>query len=64
MILKKKTYPRRLRAVRVANAVNKVEGVPVTEAAQRLSIQWANGEITGDAMKSALIATHRQTSKV
>ena len=46
MILKKKTYPRRLRAVRVANAVNKVEGVPVTEAAQRLSIQWANGEIT------------------
>ena len=62
--MKKKTYPRRLRAVRVANAVNKVEGVPVTEAARRLSIQWANGEISGDAMKSALIAAHRQTGNV
>jgi len=56
----KETYPRRLRAVRIANAVNKVEGVPVTETAQQLSAQWVRGEITGEAMRAALLAKHRK----
>jgi len=62
--MNKKAYSRRLRAVRVANAVNKVEGVSITESARRLSFQWANGEITGDRMKSTLIAKHSQANKI
>lgn len=58
--MRKENYPRRLRAVRIANAVNRVEGVPVTKNAQQLSAQWANGEITGEAMKSALLEKHKQ----
>ena len=60
VLVLKETYPRRLRAVRIANAVNKVEGVPVTETAQQLSAQWARGEITGEAMRAALLAKHRK----
>ena len=59
--MRKKTYNQRLRAVRIANAVNEVEGVPITESARKLSLQWANGEITGEAMRSTLIAKHKQT---
>ena len=62
--LRKKSYPRRIKAVRIANAVNKIEGVQVTESMRRLSIQWAQGEITGEAMKLALITKHNQTSSV
>ena len=53
-------YPRRDRAVRVAYAVNNIEGVPVTDNARRLSAQWAGGDITGETMKSTLLAKHRQ----
>jgi hypothetical protein len=51
-------YARRLNAVKLADAVNKIEGVPVTENARRLSAQWARGEITGDEMKAALLKKH------
>jgi len=57
-LLKNKTYPRRIRAVRITNAINKVEGVPITESARRLFAQWARGEITGKAMKAELLAKH------
>ena len=56
--MQKETYPRRVRAIRIANAINKVEGVPVTETARQLSAQWARGEITGEAMRSALLVKH------
>ena len=58
VLVQKETYPRRLRAVRITNAVNNVECVAVTETAQQLSIQWARGEISGEAMRSALLAKH------
>jgi len=53
-------YTRRLNAVKLADAVNKIEGVPVTENARRLSAQWARGEITGEEMKAALLKKHRR----
>ena len=49
---------RRLKAVKLADAVNKIEGAPVSENAMKLSAQWARGEISGETMKSALIAAH------
>lgn len=54
-----KTYNRRLAAVKAADAVNKIEGVPVSKFARLLSAQWARGEITGDEMKAALLAAHK-----
>lgn len=51
---------KRLNAVKVANALNKIEGVPVSQYAIELSDKWANGEISGDEMKSALIAAHKK----
>ena len=56
----KTTSPLRDRAIRLAYAVNRIEGVPVTENARRLSAQWARGEITGETMKSTLLTKHRQ----
>jgi hypothetical protein len=50
----------RLAAVKLADAVNRTEGVPVSREAKRLSAQWARGEISGAEMKNALIAAHRQ----
>ena len=53
---------RRIAAVKLADAVNKIEGVPVSRRARQLSTRWARGEISGADMKAALIATHRQPS--
>ena len=55
-----KMHSKRLTAVKFANAVNKIEGVPVTTQAKKLSAQWARGEISGSAMKAALIAKHKR----
>jgi len=59
----KKPHPRRLRAMKLAYAVNKIEGVPVTESARQLSAQWVRGEISGATMKATLLAKHSSTSK-
>lgn len=53
---------KRQNAVMVADALNKIEGVPVTDFARELSFKWAKGEITGAEMKAALIAVHRKVS--
>ncbi|MEA4847361.1 MAG: DUF6088 family protein [Clostridiaceae bacterium] len=53
-------HSRRLAAVKLANAVNKIEGVPVSTQAKTLSAKWVRGEISGAEMKAALIAKHKQ----
>lgn len=51
---------RRFAAVKVADAINAIEGAPVTEYAKTLSTCWAKGEITGQQMKAALLASHKK----
>ncbi len=46
----------------VADALNKIEGVPVTDFAKELSSKWAKGEITGAQMKAMLIQRHKKAS--
>lgn len=46
------------RCVKTADAINAIEGVPVSRYAQVLSRSWAKGEITGEQMKQALLASH------
>ena len=51
---------RRIQAVKLADALNAIEGVPVSDYAKLLSRCWANGELTGGQMKAALLASHRK----
>ncbi len=55
---------RRLEAEKLADAINKIEGVPVSAYAKKLSAQWVSGEITGEEMKAALISVHKRLRRV
>lgn len=56
------TQIKRQKAVKVADALNKIEGVPVTDFALELSAKWMKGQITGAEMKAALVAAHKKES--
>lgn len=55
-----KNYSKRITAIKVADTLNKIEGVPVSDFARELSAKWAKGEITGSQMKATLIAAHKK----
>ena len=42
---------KRIAAVKTADAINAIEGVPVSNYARALSKSWARGELTGAQMK-------------
>jgi len=50
----------RIATVKTADAINEIEGVPVSEYAHQLSEQWAKGEITGEQMKAMLLAEYEK----
>ena len=54
-----KQLSKRITAVKTADAINVIEGVPVSDFARQLSASWARGELTGEQMKSALLASHK-----
>lgn len=58
--MSEKEYRKRIAAVKTADAINAIEGVPVSEYARDLSCRWAKGEITGEQMKAALLESHRR----
>ena len=55
-----KQISRRIAAVKTADAINAIEGVPVSDYASTLSLLWAKGELTGEQMKAALLASHKK----
>ena len=55
-----KQIERRIRAVKMADAINNTEGVPASGRAKELSALWANGSISSAEMKRILIETHRR----
>ncbi len=54
---------RRIAAVKAADAINAIEGVPVSDYAKTLSACWARGEITDQQMRDALLASHRKLAE-
>ncbi len=54
---------RRIAAVKAADAINAIEGVPVSDYARKLSFLWARGELTGEQMKAALHASHQKLAE-
>ena len=49
---------RRIQVVKLADALNAIEGVPVSEYTKMLPHCWANGDLTGEQMKEALLPSH------
>lgn len=58
-----KQISRRVAAVKTADAINAIEGVPVSDYARTLSALWAKGELTGEQMKAALLASHKKMAE-
>ena len=56
----KQQASKRIAAVKTANAINAIEGVPVSDYATKLSLCWMRGEITGEQMKTALLLSHKK----
>ena len=54
-----KDINRRAAAVKMADAMNAIEGVPVSQYAAELSLKWARGEITGEQMRHLLLSYHK-----
>lgn len=50
---------KRRRAVKIANAVNSIEGVPASESSKLLSDSWLNGEITTEQTKTELLVKYK-----
>ena len=55
---------RRIAAVKAADAINAIEGVPVSDYAKTLSASWAKGEITDLASHRKLAAMVMVRSRV
>ncbi|WP_195277031.1 antitoxin VbhA family protein [Anaerotruncus rubiinfantis] len=55
-----KQLNRRVAAVKTADAINAIEGAPVSAYARKLSHLWAQGKLTDTQMKDALLASHRK----
>lgn len=58
-----KQISRRIAAVKTADAINAIEGAPVSNYARMLSYSWARGELSGEQMKAALLASHRKMAE-
>ena len=53
----------RLTYEEIADAVNKMEGVPVRSCVIELSNAWSEGKITGAQMKEALLKSHMEMAR-
>ena len=55
---------KRKRAVKIADAINSIEGVPVSDFAKVLSDKWAQGNISDSQMIEMLVNAHRKVQNV
>ena len=53
-------FQKRKRAVKIADAINGIEGGPVSEFAKDLSDKWAQGTISDSQMIEMLVNAHRK----
>ena len=54
---------KRIAALKTADAINAIEGVPISQYAKELSEKWARGELTEEQIKAALNEYHRSVAK-
>ncbi|MBR2108439.1 MAG: antitoxin VbhA family protein [Ruminococcus sp.] len=49
---------RRKRAIKIAKAINSIEGVPVSEKAENIFAKWSEGKLTDEQMHSQMLAMY------
>lgn len=50
---------KRRRAVKIANTVNSIEGVPVSKEVKLIQARFAKGELTSEQMKTELLVKYK-----
>ena len=56
----RENFHKRLVAVKTADAINAIKGVPVSADAKLLSEKWVREELTGEQMKQELLDLHQK----
>lgn len=56
MLDKDKDKEKRLRAVKIAKAINSIEGVPIPEQTEEFFSMWIEGKITDEQLTSAMLS--------
>ena len=51
---------KRKRAVKVSKAINSIDSVPVSEKAESIYSQQADGKITGEQMKAQILQMYKK----
>ena len=51
-----KDKEKRLRAVKIAKAINSIEGVPIPEQTEEIFSMWIEGKITDEQLTSAMLS--------
>ena len=46
---------KRIAAVKTADAINAIEGAPISSYARSLSASWARGELTGEQDRKSVV---------
>ena len=54
---------RRVAAIKTADAINAIEGAPISDFARKLSNSWAKGELTDEQVQDALWTYHQQIAE-
>ena len=59
----KADFHKRFAALKTADAISAIHGVPVSADAKFLSEKWVRGELTGEQMKQELLDLHRKIAE-
>ena len=51
---------KRKRAVKIADAISSINGVPISDFAKELSDKWVQGNISDSEMKEMLVKAHKR----
>ena len=59
----RENFHKSLAAVKTADAISAINGVPVSADAKFLSEKWLRAELTGEQMKQELLDLHRKIAE-
>lgn len=59
----RENFHKRLAAVKTADAISAIKGVPVSADAKLLSEKWVRGKLTGEQMKQELLDLYRKIAE-
>ena len=53
-------YKKRKRAMKIADAISSINGVPVSDFAKELSDKWVQGNVSDSQMIETLVNAHKR----